>query len=265
MKGSLVIMEEINESDRMRSIKKVSMEEANGFLNMKKKQAKTIANAVFMCIISPVILILLAGLAENGVFSLTENVAAGIGLVFLLGMIAAAVYMFIISGIQGKSMEYVESEDIEIGDSIHEMVKQKNELYTSVFAKGLASGVVLCIFAVIPLIIAALMETPDYICCAFTSLLLLIVAVGVNMILKVSIVKASYDALLQEGEFSKEEKKAKRKMETLSGIYWCIITAIYLGWSFFTKQWDITWIVWPVAGLLYAAIHGVAKLVIGES
>ena len=144
-------MEEINESDRMRSIKKVSMEEANGFLNMKKKQAKTIANAVFMCIISPVVLILLAGLAENGVFSLTENVAAGIGLVFLLGMIA-----------------------------------------------------------VIPLIIAALMET-------------------------------------------------------LSGIYWCIITAIYLGWSFFTKQWDITWIVWPVAGLLYAAIHGVAKLVIGES
>lgn len=257
-------MEEINESGKMQSIKKVSMEEAIGFLDMKKKQAKTIANAVLMCIISPAVLILLAGLAENGVFSLTENAAAGIGLVFLLGIIAAAVYMFIMCGIQGKSMEYVESKDIEIGESIHEMVKQKNELYTSVFVKGLASGVVLCIIAVIPLIIAALMETPDYICCAFTSLLLLIVAVGVNMILRVSIVKASFDVLLQEGEFSKEEKKAKRKIETLSGTYWCIVTEIYLGWSFFTKQWDITWIVWPVVGLLYAAIRGVARLVIRE-
>ena len=53
-------------------------------------------------------------------------------------------------------------------------------------------------------------------------------------------------------------------METLSGIYWCIITAIYLGWSFFTKQWNITWIVWPVAGLLYAAIRKVARLAIRE-
>ena len=258
-------MEAINEACKMQSAKKISIEEAKKFLDMKRKQSGTIANAVLMCIISPTILILLAGLAENGVFLLTENAAAGIGLVFLLSMIAAAVYMFIMSGIQRKSMEYVESEDIEIGESIHEMVKQKNELYTPVFAKGLASGVVLCIIAVIPLIIAALMETPDYICCAFTSLLLLIIAAGVNMILRVSIVKASYDALLQEGEFSKEEKKAKRKMETLSGIYWCIITAIYLGWSFFTKQWDITWIVWPVAGVLYVAIREIVKLIIRES
>ena len=258
-------MEEINESGKIQSAKKVSIEEAKKFLDMKVKQSGTIANAVFMCIISPSVLILFAGLAENGVFSLTENVAAGIGLVFLFGMIAAAVYMFIMCGIRGKSMEYVESEDIEIGESIHEMVKQKNEMYTSVFARGLASGIVLCIIAVIPLIIAGLMEAPDYICCAFTSLLLLIVAAGVNMILRVSIVKASYDALLQEGDFSKEEKKAKRKMETLSGIYWCIITAIYLVWSLFTKQWDITWIVWPVAGVLYAAIRGVARLVIRES
>lgn len=64
-------MEEINESGKMQSIKKVSMEEAIGFLDMKKKQAKTIANVVLMCIISPAVLIFLAGLAEK--FILTEN------------------------------------------------------------------------------------------------------------------------------------------------------------------------------------------------
>ena len=34
--------------------------------------------------------------------------------------------------------------------------------------------------------------------------------------------------------------------------------------SLFTKQWDITWMVWTVAGLLYAAICGTARLVIRE-
>ena len=72
------------------------------------------------------------------------------------------------------------------------------------------------------------------------------VAAGVNMIVRVSIVKGSYDMLLQEGEFSKKEKQAKTKLDTLSGVYWCLATAIYLGWSFWTMRWDITWILWPV-------------------
>lgn len=256
----MVIMDEINGLNKTRSARKISMEEAERFLDMKKRHAVIIANAVFMCIISPTMLILLAGLVEDAVLPLKENMAVGIGLIFLLVMIAVAVYMFIMCEIQGKTMAYVESEEFETETSIDEMMKQKAELYNPVFARGLASGVVLCIIAVIPLIIAALMEAPDYICCIFISLLLLIVALGVNMILRVSIVKGSYDALLQEGEFTKQEKKVNRMMEIVSGIYWCIITAVYLGWSLFTEQWDVTWIIWPVSGVLYAAIRGAAKL-----
>ncbi|RGN82342.1 XRE family transcriptional regulator, partial [Blautia obeum] len=39
-------------------------------------------------------------------------------------------------------------------------------------------------------------------------------------------------------------------------------TAIYLAWSFWTMSWDITWIVWPVAGVLFAALLGVVKMVL---
>ena len=82
------------------------------------------------------------------------------------------------------------------------------------------------------------------------------------MIIRVSMVKSSYETLLQEGEYTQSEKKIKRKLDAVSGAYWCLATAIYLGWSFWTMRWDITWIVWPVAGVLFAAISGIARAII---
>lgn len=60
---------------------------------------------------------------------------------------------------------------------------------------------------------------------------------------------------------SKKEKKAKGKLDALSGAYWSLATAIYLGWSFWTMRWDITWILWPVAGVLFAAVSGIVRAV----
>ena len=68
--------------------------------------------------------------------------------------------------------------------------------------------------------------------------------------------------LLQKGEYTKEEKLFKKKTDTFSGVYWCLTTAIYLAWSFWTMSWDITLIVWPVAGVLFAALLGVVKMVL---
>ena len=40
-------------------------------------------------------------------------------------------------------------------------------------------------------------------------------------------------------------------------------SAIYLGWSFLTESWNISWIVWVIAGLLYGglstALRGIHK------
>lgn len=253
----------LNGAEEVKSIRRVSMEEANEFLEMKKKGAPIIANATFMCIISPSLLVLLGGMAENQILHITEALAVGLGLVFLFGMIAAAVFMFITCGIKQSHMEHLEKEIFETEYGVSGMVKERSRSYEPVFTRGLAVGVVLCIIAVVPLFIVGVMDAPDYICCAFTSLLLLFIATGVNMIIRVSTVKGSYDTLLQEGEFSKKEKKVKGKLDAFSGVYWCLATAIYLGWSFWTMRWDITWIIWPVAGVLFAAVSGIMRLIIG--
>ena len=95
------------ESSETQPVRRVSMEEANDFLNMKKKSAPFIANATSMCILSPAVIILLGGMADSGVGHITEKFAAGFGLVFLFGMIAAAVFMFITCGMRESHTEYL--------------------------------------------------------------------------------------------------------------------------------------------------------------
>lgn len=45
--------------------------------------------------------------------------------------------------------------------------------------------------------------------------------------------------------------KQRITKEPIATAYWLIATAIYLGWSFWTNAWGITWIVWPVAGVMF--------------
>ena len=61
-----------------------------------------------ICILSPVILILLAGLAEQERIAMEVSIAEAAGTALLLIMVAAAVGVFIREGMRGKKYEYLE-------------------------------------------------------------------------------------------------------------------------------------------------------------
>lgn len=250
------------EAEKNESLRRVSMEEANEFLELRRKGAPVIANATAICILSPVLVIILGALAEVGRFHISEGLAAGLGCAFLFGMIAIAVFMFITYGIKAGQSEHLEKYPFETAYGVTGMVKEQKRLYEGTFTRGIAVGVVLCIMSVVPLIVVGAMDAPDDICALCVCILLAMIAVGVNIIIRVSMVKSSYDTLLQEGEFTQSEKKINRKLDTLSGVYWCLTTAGYLAWSFWTMRWDFTWIVWPVASVLYAAVQGIARAIV---
>ena len=194
---------------------------------------------------------------------MSENLAAGIGCMVLLVFIAAAVFIFIFSGIKMSHLEQLEKEPFETEYGVTGMVKERRGAYEEKYTIGTAIGVVLCILSVIPLLVAGAMDFPDDICAACVSVLLVLIALGVNSLIRVGMVKGSYDTLLQEGEFSKREKLVKKKLDTFSGVYWLLATAMYLARSFKTMEWDQTWVLWPVAGVLFAAVCGIARMILG--
>ena len=246
--------ERLNEYVETKTIK-VSMEEANQYLDMKSKGSRIVANATSLCILSPVPLIVLGTMTE-------DHTLVGFSLVFFLVLVAIAVYLFVNYGLRESHMQHLEKESFETEYGVSGMVRERREQYESTFTRNIAIAVVLCILSVIPAIMAGVMEADDSTSGISVGLLLIIVSIGVNILIRAGMIKSSYDTLLQEGEYTIEEKHLKKKTDAFSGAYWCLMVAIYLGWSFWTNNWKFTWIIWPVAGVLYAAVLGMVKMTI---
>ena len=104
-------------------------------------------------------------------------------------------------------------------------------------------------------------DNEEFVYIASLALLLVLVAIGVFMIVRCSIVWDGFHMLLQEGEFTPARKEENRKNELLETVYWCSVIAIYLAYSFITGRWDRSWIVWPVAGVFFGAVKAVAGIV----
>ncbi len=95
---------------------------------------------------------------------------------------------------------------------------------------------------------------------AFT---LVICSLGVALIVRTCYINGSYQRLLQTGDFSELKKQKEHENEAADTAYWGLFTAIYLGVSFLTMDWHITWIIWLVAGCLFPVfqliVNGIRK------
>lgn len=242
----------------------VSLEDANTYMSLCEKLAKFIALGVAMCIVSPVPLILLGGLEEYHRLPITEDFAGGIGVAILLVIIAAAVAIFIICGLQTSKWDFLEKQSISLEYGIKGIVEKKKSQFEKQFIYSIAGGVVLCILGVAPLMIGAAFGVNDIKMVLFVDMLLLSVASGVFLFVRAGIINGCYQKLLQEGEYSDTEKKTSRRLEPVATIYWCAVTAVYLLWSFTSFEWNRTWIIWPVAGVFYAVVEAVAKMAINK-
>ncbi len=239
--------------------RKVSMEEANAYIDTQKRVIPRIANGVSLCITCSVVLIFLAGLSGCGFVS--DALAVGVGLGVLFAFIAIAVFIFIKCDAETKQYEYLENEDIETEYGVIGLVKEKKKAFEQKTTNYTVIGTILFICCSIPLIISTLVGAPDWIVVGMVSLLLILVAVGVNLVIRVSGMNESYDKLLQEGEYSDKGKERRKKIGPFVSLYWGLATAIFLGYSFLTGRWDISWVVWPIAGVLFWPYKMIIKIV----
>jgi len=237
----------------------VTLEEAITYMELVEKSSKKIAGAVAACILSPVFLILFSGYAESGMIGISEDIAGGIGVAVLLIMVAGAVAIFVSLGIQLDKFEYLEKENLNLQYGIAGIVASKKETHEVKYKTSIAIGVALCILSAVPLLIAAGFNFPSQVYTSLVAVLLIFIASGVFLFISAGMVHSCYEKLLEEGDFTREHKTNAKKNSNLTTIYWSIVAAVFLGYSFLTMDWSRSWIVWPVAGVLYAAIIGIAN------
>ena len=239
----------------------ITVEEANTFLEATKKYAARIAPAVSLCVLSPVVLLWLLGMAGAKRGAVTENVAGGIGLIVLLLMVVVAVAVFLLTGIPYNKYEYLEKEKLTLQYGVSGIVEKAKETFAGTYRICITLGVVLCILGAVPLLVVSVFFGDNgYAVILATDALLIVVAIAVWLFVWSGIIWGGFQKLLQEGDYTVENKAVNRKYEHVTAIYWCVWTALYLAISLSTMRWDITWVVWPVAGVLYGALLAFLKI-----
>lgn len=252
-----------NESESDRSVHKVTMEMANEYLQIIDWTAGKTAFATMLCILSPIVLLMLGAMSEMPDYHISENAAAGIGICVLIVLIAIAVTIFILCSMKTKKYEFMEKEDIETVYGVSGMVKEKRDAYHSMYVTQLVIGIACCICSVIPLFGTLAVSESDFYMVSAVCMLLALVAIGTYFIVRSAAKMNAMNQLLEEEDYTRQKKHENKKMSGPVTVYWLIATAIYLAWSFTTNDWDRTWIIWPVVGVLfpafYAIVNGIRK------
>ena len=256
LNGEIIVEENFEDSFR-----RVTMEEMADYLGKVKKAAVHIASGVALCIMSPILLILLAGMSEEtGI--ITENMAAGIGIAVLLILVAVAVGLFLLTGFSLSKYEYLEKEDLDLEYGVAGAVADKKEKFASRYTRNMIIGVLLCIISVIPVVVIGCLDIAEIMEIYAVCVMLFLIAIAVYLFVYANMIQGAFQKLLEEGDYTRGNKRTEKRLEKYDGIYWVLMTAIYLGVSFYTFEWHRTWIIWPVAGVLFAVYRMIIKVII---
>ena len=251
-------------AEETQELRRVTLSEASEYLRLRKEAAPKRAIATFLCVISPITLIMLAALSEVSSFGISENAAAGIGLCVLIVLVAIAVMLFMSCAAKERAYEFLESEPFETEYGVSGMIKERKQGFAAVYTRLNIIGTVLCILSAVPLFVTMCMETADIIYVAAVCLLLVIAGIGCVAFTYGGTINASMERLLEEGDYTRQNKSRRSIKGAVSAIYWLLVTALFMWYTFGPSgngQAKYSWFIWAIAGVVYAAVMLVVNLI----
>lgn len=254
--------EEFIGKDTTENVRKVSLEEANEFMALRKAASVRIAIATFLCIVSVIPLFILGGATTLPDKPISENMAGGIGMIIMLVLVAIAVGIYVYTGSQSAKFEFLEKEPFETEYGVSGVVQERKKAFHDTYVKCNVIGTCLCVMSPAALFAAAI-NGEEFFAVIMLGVMMFIAAVGITFFIVVGVRNASMDKLLKSGEFTEIEKKKSHIKGIVSPIYWSIVVAAYLLWLFLDGKDNnsLSWVIFPVAGVLFPAVLGICSFV----
>ena len=246
-------------------LRRVTMGQAADYLARRRAAAPKVAFAVLLCIVSPVTLLLLAAMSEVQRFPISGNAAVGIGLCVMLVLLAVAVSIFLRADADVRDYRFLEEEPFETEYGVTGMVRQRQREYADTRTRYTTIGAVLYVLAAAPLFAAVCVDGSDLLYVGAVGVLLVLVGIGCLFLVSAGVYSSAMERLLEEGDYARGQKKHRRVLGTVSTIYWLAATAVFLIYTYGPSgngQPQYSWIIWAVAGVLYAAVMGVVRLLL---
>ena len=224
--------------------------------------------------------LILAGVAAMIMLGSVSQVLGAVGIFVLLMSVGGAVAIFISQGIAMQPYEAYERKHIILDEHTRRELEREHERFTPAFAALIAGGVVVILVGVgVLIMLRSLVEGYGAVSVAQ---LLFLIGLSAFMFINGGMRRESTEMLLEVGDYAKKKRLEasihehiegklenafgsnlenasngfERLIATVAAVFWPLVTAGYLLWSFISDSWGISWIVWPVAGILFGAFAG---------
>ena len=241
--------------DEQEDILHLSGEDARAYLNQTKKSSRFIGLGVWIILLG-VSALLLLDLEVTGAWN--WEVTPGVTSIFVLFLaIAAAVPIFIVNGIKLSRFGDLDEHRVQLDTPTRTEIDQERIKFTPVFATLLSVGVALILLAVG--VFVFLSEAVGVVYKSLPAVLLLnVIGFSVFMFITAGMVYSAYDVLVGKSTYvgKKSLKTSEKLISTIASVYWPLMVAVYLAWSFIGEAWGRSWIIWPIAGVAFGAIAG---------
>ncbi|MCL2403628.1 MAG: permease prefix domain 1-containing protein [Coriobacteriia bacterium] len=262
----------------------LSKTQITAFIETSKQSARGIGLGVLLCIMGVAQLILVGSFSNwfsqgeailveesstgNIVVTVPESAQifspdfASLSVVLLFLFIIPAVGLFIHHGMKLSHFEDINEGRFRLDVGQRAQLKMTADELRSQDSRKVITGVTLILLGVVAIVLGGFMQSalspgtnviPQIQTIAVISLLLAI-GISVRMFIVHFMYRGAYDKLLQRGDYTPENRKNDTIVGAIASFYWPLAVVVYLGWSFAFGAWHISWIIWPIAGVLFGGI-----------
>lgn len=240
--------------------------EVEEYIALVRRAQPLHALAVAVFVACPIPLILLLALTQDGGAG-AQNVAVAIGVTAVLVIVALGVLLVTRREARVRALEHgraIIDGSVTVTAQAARRIEElrRVESTRTSFTKGLA--VVLFIVAAVPTVVLAVIGDGGASVLLGVCLTIAIVAVGVHLIIRATWADQVGDALLGTADDDDLERISESSplLGVFLAVYWPIIVAAYFAWSFIRDGWGVSWVIWPIAGVLYGALWTAAGILV---
>lgn len=242
----------------------IGIEEANEYLDRRKKASLLIALATFLCILAPIPMILFGAASELPNAPLPENTAGLIGVVSLFAFVLCAVPIFMFCGFKNEQFAFLDkAEPFSLAYGVPGIVNERKKQFRSTYILSNIIATLLCIFSPVPLIVSGFGDN-EFLTVIMLTVTMVIAGIGASIFIIVGVRWASIQKLLQEGDYTVTEKQKSALKEIVGFAYWGILTALFLAISLLIEKWEYTWLIFAIGAILFPIVMTICNAIAGK-
>ncbi len=238
----------------------INMQQSAAFIDNKVQHAKIAAKGIMLCLCSVVPMFVILAMTEIGFAALTMNYAGALGVTAMILMIVGGVSFFIKISPYQKATYAIDKGPFKLAAEVPKYIKQKQKAQLSSYHKRTTLAILLFICSFLPLMFSIISGSSSALMLVMLAAMFIILALGIFIISPASAEHLGYETLLKYNAVVDRKSPRIKRIEKLAMFYWPLLLAIYLGWSLWTMDWQITWKILPTGALLFIALIGLTEL-----